>query len=69
MAPSNVESIAGEATQQGKVVGVRMNSENEGENDELPWERMPSAQLETEQITQPIPERVHAVLAQRLFVD
>ncbi len=69
MAPSNVESIAGEASQCGKVVGVRLSSGNEGGNDEVPWKRLPSRQLETKQITEPIPERVHAVLAQRLFVD
>ena len=69
MAPSNVQSIAGEASQRGKVVGVRFSSGNEDRKDEAPWKRLPSKQSETKQITEPIPERVHAVLAQRLFVD
>jgi hypothetical protein len=69
IAPSNVESIAGEASQRGKVVGVRFDSGNEGGKDEAPWKRLPSKQSETKQSTETIPERVHAVLAQCLFVD
>jgi superfamily II DNA or RNA helicase len=69
MAPSTVESIAREATQQGKIVGVRFASVNEDGKDEAPWERPPSGRLEKAHITEPIPTEVHAVLAQRLFVD
>jgi len=69
MAPSNVESIAGEASRRGKVVGVRISSGNEDEKNEAPWKLLPSRQSETKQITEPVTERVHAVLAQRLFVD
>ncbi len=69
IAPSTVESIASEANQRGKVVGVRFSSENEGGKDEAPWKRLPSMQSDTKRITELVPERVHAVLAQRLFVD
>jgi len=67
--PSTVESIANEANQRGKVVGVRFSSGNEVQKNEAPWMRLPSRQSETKRITEPVPKRVHAVLAQRLFVD
>jgi len=63
MGPSTVESIAREATRQGKVVGVRYSSVNEDGKDNVPWERLPSGQLEKAHITEPIPTEVHAVLA------
>jgi len=69
MAPSTVESIARKATQQGKVVGIRFSSVSEDGKDNAPWERPPSGQLEKAHITEPIPTEVHAVLAQRLFVE
>jgi hypothetical protein len=69
MAPSTVESITRKATQQGKIVGVRFGSANEDGKDDAPWERPPSGRLEKVHITEPVPTEVHAVLAQRLFVD
>jgi hypothetical protein len=63
MAPSTVESIAR------KIVGVRFGSANEDGKDDAPWERPPSGRLEKVHITEPVPTEVHAVLAQRLFVD
>ena len=69
MAPSTVESIAREAAQLGKIVGVRFNSANEYEKDETPWVRPSSGQSENAHITEQVPAEVHAVLAQRLFVD
>ena len=69
MAPSTVESITRKATQQGKIVGVRFGSANEDGKDDAPWERPPSGRLEKVHITEPAPTEVHAVLAQRLFVD
>ncbi len=69
MEPSNVKSIADEASQRGKVVGVRFGSKDEKEKDEAPWKRLPSRHSEKIRITEPTPEKVHAVLAQRLFVD
>jgi len=69
MGPSTVESIAREATQQGKVVGVRYSSVNEDGKDNVPWERLPSGPPGTMQAVESVPAEVHAVLAQRLFVD
>jgi superfamily II DNA or RNA helicase len=69
MAPSTVESMAREATQQGKVVGVRYSSANEDGKDNVPWERLPSGRPDTVRAVEPVPAEIHAVLAQRLFVD
>jgi len=69
VAPSTVESIAREAARQGKIVGVRFSSANEDGIDNPPWERPPSGQPEKMQISEQVPAEVHAVLAQRLFID
>ena len=69
IAPSIVESIARDATQQEKIIGVRFASTNEEEKDDTPWERPPCGRPERASITDPVPNEVHAVLAQRLFVD
>ncbi|MGB5518782.1 MAG: DEAD/DEAH box helicase family protein [Gammaproteobacteria bacterium] len=66
---STVESIAREATRHGNIVGVRSSFVNEIETDDAPWERPPSGRPEKVQMTEPVPNKVHAVLAQRLFVD
>ena len=63
-----VERVAGEAARQGSVIGIRRvepPDEEEGE----PWARSPSAGRPFVRITEPLPERVHAVLSQRLFVE
>jgi len=69
MAPTTVESIAREASRQGKIVGVRFSPTNQDGMDDTPWERLPSGRSEKVQIAEPVPAEVHAVLAQRLFVD
>jgi len=69
MASSTVESMAREATRQGKVVGVRYSSASEDGKDDVPWERLPSGRQYTVQAVEPVPAEIHAVLAQRLFVD
>ena len=69
VASSTVESIAREAAQHGKIIGVQFSSTNEDGKDDAPWERPPSGRPEKAHITEPIPTEVHAVLAQRLFVD
>jgi superfamily II DNA or RNA helicase len=63
-----VEKIAGEAVRQGSVIGVhraQMADDEEGE----PWARPPSGRTPFVRVTEPLPERVHAVLSQRLFVS
>jgi len=69
MASSTVESIAREATRKGKIVGVRFSSVNEDGRNDAPWELSPSGRPEKVHITEPVPAEVHAVLAQRLYID
>jgi superfamily II DNA or RNA helicase len=62
-----VEAIAGHATRQGSVLGVRaIEVEDE---DSAPWTRPPSGRPEYGPIVGPLPPRIRAVLAQRLFVE
>jgi len=64
----DVESIAGEAARRGSVIGVR-GAENADEEAVEPWARRPSGRPPFLRITEPFPERVRAVLSQRLFVE
>lgn len=64
----HVERIAGEAVRRGSVVGVRGVEPAEEEAAE-PWTRRPSGRPRVLRITEPLPERVRAVLSQRLFVE
>ena len=66
--PAVVERIASEATRTRTVVGVRL-AELEDEDEVAPWARMPSGKSRVARITEPLPERISAVLAQRLFVE
>jgi hypothetical protein len=62
-----VEAIAGQATRQGSVLGVRaIEVEDE---DSAPWTRPPSGRPEYGPIAGPLPVQVRAVLAQRLFIE
>lgn len=69
MAPSTVELIARKATQEGKVIGVRPALTSDDERNDTPWERQPSGRSAKIHISDPIPGEIHAVLAQRLFVE
>ena len=62
-----VERIASEASRVGSVVGVRMAEAVD--DDAAPWTQPPSMMLRSSRITEPLPNRVSAVLSQRLFVD
>ena len=66
--PATVEMIARDATRRGAVVGVRL-AETTDEEDATPWTRRPSRQPKPVVVTEPIPTKVHAVLAQKLFVE
>jgi len=66
--PMTVERIASEATRTGSVVGVRLADVTD-EDDATPWTRLPSGKPRAPRITGPLPTRVAAVLAQRLFVE
>jgi superfamily II DNA or RNA helicase len=66
--PATVERIAAEAARTGAVVGLRV-ADSTDDDDAAPWTRLPSGRPRTLRITEPLPERVSAVLAQRLFVE
>src|SRR5258707_3990267 len=63
-----VERIAGEATRQGLVIGVRAAASADDEDAE-PWARPPSGTPRVIRITEALPTRVKCVLSQRLFVE
>ena len=67
--PSQVESIAKEAVQQGKVLGVRFVDEVDEEQARKPWSRPPSGGPKKTKIEGSLPGEVKAVLAQRIFVE
>jgi len=68
--PTEVQRLASEASSQGRVIGVRtVDPDADHDEAELPWERPPSGRRLPRSITGPLPARVRAVLAQRLFVD
>ena len=64
---TTVEMIAREATDRGSVTGVQIATFDE--EDTAPWSRLPSRKRSPAVITEPLPRVVHAVLAQKLFVD
>ncbi len=65
---ATVERIAAVATRKGTIVGVRIADASENEEDAAPWMRPPSGTPRTHRIPGPMPARVSALLAQRLFV-
>ncbi|MCP4287861.1 MAG: DEAD/DEAH box helicase family protein [Gammaproteobacteria bacterium] len=67
--PATVEYIAAEAARRGQVLGVQSGGVNEDEGSATPWTRSPSGRTRKIHITEPIPKKVKAVLAQRLFVE
>jgi superfamily II DNA or RNA helicase len=66
--PGTVDLIAREATRQGSVVGVRL-AEAADEDDATPWARFPSRRPKPVVIAEPLPLKVRAVLAQKLFIE
>jgi superfamily II DNA or RNA helicase len=62
-----VERIASDASRAGSVVGVR-TADAADDEDAAPWTRPPSGRARSLRITEPLPDRVSAVLTQRLFV-
>ncbi len=63
--PGVVERIAGEATREGSVIGLRHAEPGDAE----PWTRRPSGRVRRVRVTEPLPRQARAVLAQRLFVE
>jgi superfamily II DNA or RNA helicase len=69
MSRDDVEAFASEAARTGSVVGLRIPEDEEGERDLQPWRRPPVRVSRTPVVCGPLPAQVHAVLAQRLFVE
>lgn len=67
--PSTVETIAQEAVRTGQVVGVRSAEVLDDEELAAPWTRPPSRRKRIPYITSTLPDKVTAVLAQRLFIE
>jgi superfamily II DNA or RNA helicase len=67
--PRTADAIAGEATRRGQVIGVRFADLSDDEGGSTPWIRAPSGPVVTSRITDPVPNTVKAILAQRLFVE
>lgn len=63
-----VEGIATDATRLDAIVGVRSAETTDDGEDAAPWTRPPSGTPRMRRIAGPIPARVSAVLAQRLFI-
>jgi superfamily II DNA or RNA helicase len=63
-----VERIAGEATRQGSVIGVRA-VEPDDDGDIEPWARPPSAAPRVIRMVGRLPKQVKCVLSQRVFVE
>lgn len=64
---STAGRIASEASRQDLVVGVRSaEPDDEGAR---PWARRPSGRQRPVEIAEALPEKIHAVLAQQLFVE
>lgn len=63
-----VERIAEGAARTGTIVGVRIAEAADDEEDALPWTRPPSGTPRVRRVAGPMPARVSAVLAQRLFL-
>jgi superfamily II DNA or RNA helicase len=65
--PATVDRVVAVATQAGTIVGVRAAEAGEDDED-VPWTRPPSGSPRLRRVAGPMPARVSAVLAQRLFV-
>jgi hypothetical protein len=66
--PEAVDLIAREAMRQGSVIGVRLANTTD-EDDTAPWVRLPSRNPKPVIINEPLPLKVRAVIAQKLFVQ
>ena len=64
---SEAEMIVGEAARQGRVTGLRLRLDDLESNEE-PWTAPPSRRRALPPITEPLPERIGAVLGDRLYI-
>jgi superfamily II DNA or RNA helicase len=68
MSADQVESFARAAVQSGLVLGVRHLGEPE-DDEVLPWMSLPSGRRPCPRIAEQMPTEVHAVQAQRIFIE
>lgn len=66
IAPATVERLVADASRSDRVLGVRASDNGE---DDKPWLVEPSRKRPRTRVEGPLPQRVSAVLAQRLFVE
>ena len=62
---AEASEIVDEANRQGRIVGLRLPIDDE---DQEPWAAPPSRRLSLPRISAPLPERVDAVLGDRIYV-
>lgn len=67
IAIEKAQQIADEATRNGQVLGVSMNTADD--EDAMPWARSPSRRHITKKVTGQLPEKINIIMAQRLFVE
>ena len=65
LSPAEASEIADAAGRQGRVVGLRLPIDDE---DEEPWTAPPSQRLPLPRIAAPLPDRVDAVLGDRIYI-
>ena len=68
VAPAKAQTLACEAQERGRVVGAR-SAEDPAEADPSPWLRPPSRRTAAAPISVPLPAKMHAVIAQQVFVE
>ncbi len=66
---ADVERIAGEALASGQITGLQIAETGGDAYDASPWLRPPSREPTNAPITEPVPQQVHGVLSQRLFIE
>jgi len=65
---SFVLDLVEEASRRGQVLGIRKNDTRD-EEDQTPWNRLPSGRPRETAISEPLPQKVKSVLSQRLFIE
>ncbi|WP_419910279.1 TOTE conflict system archaeo-eukaryotic primase domain-containing protein [Hoeflea sp.] len=65
MTLAEVTAIAEEAGRQGRIMGLRLPLDEE---DREPWARPPSRRRSQAQVAGPLPERIEAVIADRIYI-
>lgn len=68
MHPEEVERLVEAASQQGRILGVSMDPQEDG-LEVTPWERPPSGKARKSRIVGTVPDMVRATLAQQIYVE